>query len=593
MRIHDLSIRNFRGIKELTNLKIGDINSFVGKNDSGKSNILKALELFFSEKLDTHDIYKGIQDGEKTEITIRFNPPFKINDLATDAEDKIHIKKTFEFSSSGRTKSEVFYVCNDIDDPSHQNVWGLKEADINKYCSELNIDYSKSGRGVTNLSKIELIDEDTRAIGRTEQTHDGSEYLKNITKQYDGLELPVFLLFDAEQDLDVSSTSFQKQFKPIANESLENNSDLTSKIEEHVQVDLETEFSTITTLMQKNVPDLEKINTSPYCNWGNLVKFDLSLKFKSDDFDIPISNKGTGFKRLLMVAYFEYLAQKNNTNHQIFGIEEPETFLHPELQQDLLTSIIELADESQFFLTTHSPVFAGSTKDSNIVVVKKEGELSRYYNHENEDDILDMVITELGIKPNYNLLHDNYRKAIFVEGSGDIKFWEIAIEKIAGELPEDLLFIPCGGDQVDFFVNAELCRKINRQFLVLLDSDKGAVDFKEKQANKESITDKVNELGGETYILRKREIENYYSPAAIQRLLGEENTLPADFEIDDYVDVKELIKTHIIENFGVNFKTKSNIEVFNEMTKEEWITSAVTLEEGTTDIEKIVSKIIE
>lgn len=592
MRIHDLTIKNFRGIKELKNLKTGEINSFVGKNDSGKSNILKALELFFSEKLDTHDVYKGIQDGEKTEITIRFNPPFKINDLATDSENKIQIKKAFEFSSSGRTKSDTFYVCNDIDNSDYQNVWGLKEADINKYCSSLDIDYSKSGRGITNLSKIELIEQNTTSFGRIEKIHDGKEYLKNIAKQYDGLELPVFSLFDAEQDLDVSSTSFQKQFKPIASESLENNSDLTSKIEEHVQADLEKEFSIITTLMKKNVPELERINASPFCNWDNLVKFDLSLKFKSDDFDIPISNKGTGFKRLLMVAYFEYLAQKNNTKHQIFGIEEPETFLHPELQQDLLTSIVELADNSQFFLTTHSPVFAGSTKDSNIVVVKKENEVSKYYNHENDDDILDMVIAELGIKPNYNLLNDNYRKAIFVEGSGDIKFWEIAINKINGELPEDILFVPCGGDQVDFFVNAELCRKINRQFLVILDSDRGAINFEEKQANKEEIINKVEELGGDTYILRKREIENYYSPVAIQRLLGEEHTLPDNFVIDDYVDVKELIKTQIIETFGVNFKAKNNLNVFNEMSREEWVNSAVNIEGGTTDIEKIVSEII-
>src|SRR5690606_41499349 len=133
---------------------------------------------------------------------------------------------------------------------------------------------------------------------------------------------------------------------------------------------------------------------------------------------------------------------------------------------DLLTSIIELADDSQFFLTTHSPVFAGSTKDSNIVVVKKENELSTYYNYENEDEILDVVIQELGIKPNYNLLNDNYRKAIFVEGSGDVKFWEIAFEKINGGFPDDLLFVPCGGDQVDFFVNAHLCQKINRRFMV-------------------------------------------------------------------------------------------------------------------------------
>src|SRR5690606_5419375 len=107
---------------------------------------------------------------------------------------------------------------------------------------------------------------------------------------------------------------------------------------------------------KRNVPELEQIKPHVSCNWGNLVKFDLSLKFANDVYEIPISNKGTGFKRLLMVAYFEYLAQKVINKYQIFGIEEPETFLHPKLQQDLLDSIISLSEDSQFFLTTHSPV---------------------------------------------------------------------------------------------------------------------------------------------------------------------------------------------------------------------------------------------
>ena len=38
MKIFDITIKNFRGIAELQRLKVGEINSFVGKNDSGKSN---------------------------------------------------------------------------------------------------------------------------------------------------------------------------------------------------------------------------------------------------------------------------------------------------------------------------------------------------------------------------------------------------------------------------------------------------------------------------------------------------------------------------------------------------------------------------
>lgn len=589
MKIFDITIKNFRGISELQRLKVGEINSFVGKNDSGKSNILKALNAFFNEKFDHNDIFKGIPDNEKTEINLRFTPNQSVNKLALDSQGKINLKKTFEFNSKGKVVKTFTYVCNDLDSSDYSNCWGIKESEINSYCSALNLDYSRSGRGVTNLSKIELIDENTADLGRIEKEYEASDFLKNIKKQYDFIELPIYSLFDAEQDLNIGSTTFQNQFKPIATESLNNSASLKSQIETNVKTDLETEFSTITALMQKNVPDLERINTSPVCNWGNLVKFDLSLKFSSDNFDIPISNKGTGFKRLLMVAYFEYLAQKNTKQHQIFGVEEPETFLHPELQQDLLSSIIELADDSQFFITTHSPVFAGSTRDSNIIVVKKENEESNYYNYENEHEILDIVIQELGIKPNYNLLNDNYRKAVFVEGSGDVKFWKVAFEKINGAFPDDILFVPCGGDQVDFFVNASLCQKINRRFLVVLDSDKGAVDYENKLANKASLIEKVESLGGKVLILQKREIENYYSRNAIQRVLGSEFQLPDEFQINDYSDIKEEIKTHIS---GVNFKAKNNLNVFNEMTQQEWIESAVSTN-GTTDIELIISKVIE
>ena len=591
MKIYDISIKNFRGIKSLTKLKSGDINSFVGKNDSGKSSVLKALDAFFNDKFTHNDVFKGISEEEKTEITIRFESSEVINSLALDTEGKINLKKTFTFSNTGKVVKEIFYTCNDINSEEYSNIWGVKEAEINTYLENLNIEYSRSGRGVTNLSKIELIDINTQNLGRIEKEYVADEYIKNLKKQYEFFEIPDYSLFDAEQDLNISSTAFQTQFKPIANQSLLNNLELTRQIETNVQDDLENEFSVITGLMQRNVPNLEKIKPSVTCNWGNLVKFDLSLKFSTDTFEIPISNKGTGFKRLLMVAYFEYLAQKATKKYQIFGIEEPETFLHPELQNDLLDSIISLSENSQFFITTHSPVFAGATNNSNIVVVKKQNELSNYLYFENENEILDIVISELGIRPNYNLLNDNYRKVVFVEGSGDVKFWERVFLKINGEIPSDILLIPCGGDQVEFFVNAELCKKINRKFIIILDSDKGATDYASKLANKQALIQKVNQLGGEFDILRKREIENYYSRDAIQRLMPTDKILPHEFQITDYHDIKESIKTHIIQGLSINFKAKNNFEIFDEMTKEEWLACASPIN-NTTDLEIILAKML-
>ena len=52
-RVH---VKNFRSLVDET-IELSDYNFFVGKNDSGKSNVLKALNLFFNNKTDFNTPY--------------------------------------------------------------------------------------------------------------------------------------------------------------------------------------------------------------------------------------------------------------------------------------------------------------------------------------------------------------------------------------------------------------------------------------------------------------------------------------------------------------------------------------------------------
>ena len=49
MKILGISITNFRGISDTTTISFNDFCCIVGKNDAGKSTILKALDLFLNE----------------------------------------------------------------------------------------------------------------------------------------------------------------------------------------------------------------------------------------------------------------------------------------------------------------------------------------------------------------------------------------------------------------------------------------------------------------------------------------------------------------------------------------------------------------
>ena len=96
MRIKNITIKNYRGVEWLEKLEISNLNTFVGKNDAGKSIILRALECFFNtKKFDNKDIFKGKADEEGTIIEISFSPSVEVDDLALDSDKLITIKKDF------------------------------------------------------------------------------------------------------------------------------------------------------------------------------------------------------------------------------------------------------------------------------------------------------------------------------------------------------------------------------------------------------------------------------------------------------------------------------------------------------------------
>lgn len=564
MIIKYLTIRNFRGIDNLENLEISNLNTFVGKNDSGKSAILRALACFFDiKKFDTKDVFKGKPEDETTSIEISFLPSAEIDDLALDSKKLITIKKDFSIFN-GKAKPSEYYLCNDFIDEKHQDLWNKKEQDLNKIVADLGEEPNKSGRGKKNISRIEQIKTILSDKERKETYHELGDFLKNIEKAYE-IALPEYSLFDAEQDLNIETTNFQSQFKPIISAYFETTKDKTAEIEKGLKADLATEFEEIRKYMIKNVTGLKKLNPSTEFDWSkSLKKFDLNLEFEGQNFDVPISHKGTGFKRLLMVAYFEYLASKKSVRNQIFAIEEPETYLHPSAQKDLLDSIIRISENSQFYLTTHSPVFAGATDGKNSILVTKDEHGISHYSREGQD-IIEQIINELGIRPDYNLLKE-IKYLIFVEGKDDIHFLnsyaKIVLDK---ELENDkILCVIGGGGSLKNYADLDLFKKLkgNNFYSVMVDGD-DKTNGKEKWC--ERIKAKCDSDRADFKKLSKREIENYCHPQAICRKCPDLNV--DSIAINNNTDVpKHLKELGLIKNF----KNDLNVEVFNEMTKSEW-----------------------
>jgi len=89
--------------------------------------------------------------------------------------------------------------------------------------------------------------------------------------------------------------------------------------------------------------------------------------------------KGQGFQRALYLALLQALAEEIREStgieiHRPFIImfEEPEAFLHPALQRELGSTLEEISASNQVMIATHSPLLVSPERIGSVVILKQE-----------------------------------------------------------------------------------------------------------------------------------------------------------------------------------------------------------------------------
>ncbi|HKM00897.1 MAG TPA: AAA family ATPase [Sedimentibacter sp.] len=559
MKIKSVSIKNYRGIRLLENIQLTSLTAIIGKNDAGKSAILHAINSFYNEnKLIDEDRYLGAGDDETViEIVFDGEELSSIPKMLLDREGNLRIRKSC-VTVGENYKSIIIQM--DYVNENYKNIIQMTAAKQTSLFRQFEIE-------VVAPYTVEKVFELINKINESEEELEETEYeiksslLKNILKEL----YPQYSLFLADTNLDTGSTSFQNQFKKIVSTAIETHLDDFDNLQTEVSTTLNSEVEKISRYMEKHYPGLELLKPEISYDWSKLINFDILMK-DSSQFEINLAHKGTGVQRLFMVSYFQYLAEEaiNDTCSYIFAIEEPETFLHPGAQRTLLESIKQIAERHQVIITTHSPVFASEINNENIIVVNKQGNQSVY--KQKEEISPELIVEELGIRASDNILSS--RLLVFVEGSNDVKFWEIIYRKLLGRgfQNDGILFMPGGGNELHNIAEMNLMNKLNRNFVVIVDKDAGAVDYESKLAKQLRLKQLVESKGGNLLVLRKREIENYYSPSTVKELLSEVGYEVANLEFSDYEDVQAKLKAMFFGR-NVQFKIKNNLNVFERMTE--------------------------
>ncbi|GEM_PF-289391 len=552
MKLKKLKIENYRGIGSTQTICFDSFNCIVGQNDAGKSTILKALDCFLNDKKPLPTDLNI--NASNTTITIELFFNFENQELTlneeilttleqeelTDEENLVAIKKQWVISnnSTGNPKNSIrrkFYN-NDFD------FLTKTENQLIAKCREFNIDTQKAnGEDFNNVEKRQKLREYANANDIL-YTYEYDEIpLSGSTKIklfFDSIKkiLPKYQYFKADTSLEETDTIIQKFFKEIALKII-NEEINTDVIETSIKSSLGNILEKISDKINLVVDNSEAVTPKVDFDWGKLIS--TTFMTKSSGNDIPFTSRGDGFRRITMMSYFEYLAESNrteNTQHIIFGFEEPETFLHPSAQINLFEKLKSITENQyQVFISTHSPTIVGNTKPSELIHIYTD---NNQYTVEQGNVDYKKIATNLGIRPDntFTPLFSTSKLIFLVEGIDDAKALHHTAKEyklnnqINATFDElNINIIPIGGcDSVQHWINLNLFTKLEKPFYIFLDSDKD--DEFQPSPNQIKLVSFGLQEGVDFHITKKRLIENYIHPNVLMRFVQGANLNYSDYD---------------------------------------------------------------
>jgi len=560
MKILKCVITNFRAIEGSVSFYLYDYNVIVGKNDVGKSTVLKAIDLFLNENEALPEIQNFNSEQSIVEIEIYFTPPlmeiiidekikttFKAEELL-DKDGVLSVKKVWD-TTKNKIKPQ-WYIKRKI--YAEHDFINETEKNLIKLCDKLKINTHKAnGDEFNNSEKRQKLREHHRQ-NNISFTYDYEELKTTGTTRskliYEALKncLPRFEYFKADTSLTDSDKSIQNYFKKLSEKKLEEYG--LNDIQKDVQEEIEKVLKRITDKINQVVPSEEKVQPCINFDWSNFLK--VSFRTNDNDKPIPLYFRGDGFRRITMMSYFEYLAEENKNEHQniIFGFEEPETFLHPSAQEQLFEKLINMTENGyQVLITSHSPtIIAKSSRDKMMHIVR---EANKFVLNQTKLNI-SKIIKDLGISVENQFIKEfeKSKMLILVEGIRDVNAFQYTSKlykdnkKIQDDFKDKgIVFIPIGGcNSIQHWVALDLINALDKPFFIIQDSDK--VNLKSQSNNEADLKNLGFKEKEEFHILYKRNLENYLNLKTIKRLIPNIDLEERNWH--EWSDIKKICKTH-------------------------------------------------